>query len=69
MKREPLGLFEGLIGVKTLARDQCSVMQNAASIQRQAPVGDIVYESVPERVLDVREKARLVEEFGSLQAL
>ena len=42
-------------------------VERPPTVLEQAPVGDLVGERVLERVLEIREEARLVEELGRLE--
>ena len=55
------------IGVEPLDRADERRVQRAAAIAQQAPVGDLVRQRVLERVLELGEQARLVQELRRLQ--
>ena len=64
---EPLDLLREAIGVKRLDSLDDPRVQRAAPLLEQAAVGHLMGERVLERVLEIREEARLVEKLGRLE--
>ena len=67
MVGEPLDVLGQAVGVQRLDRLHDPRVQRAPPLLEQAAVGDLVGERVLERVLQVREQARLVQELRRLQ--
>ena len=66
--REPLDLLGQAVGVSVSMALHDAGVQRPPPLLEQAAVGDLVGERVLERVLQVGEQARLVQELGRLQA-
>ena len=65
--REQLDLLGEAIGMKRFDRVDDRGVQEISSLQQHAAVGDLVSEGVLEGIFELREKPRLVHEFGRLQ--
>ena len=65
--REPLDVLGEPVGVEPLDGLDDPGVEGAPPLLEQAAVGDLVGEGVLERVLEVGEEARLVEELGGLE--
>jgi hypothetical protein len=65
---EAVDVLGQTIAVDALDRLDDPGVERAAAILKQAPVGDLVRQRVLERVLEIGEQLRLVDELGGLQA-
>ena len=64
---EPLHVLIEAVGIATLHRLENACMQRASTLLEEAPVGHLVGQRVLERVLDLREESRFVEELRRLE--
>src|SRR5437773_497115 len=62
---EPFDLLCETVGMQPLDGLHDLAMESAPSLLNEAPISDVVSQRVLERVLEVREKLRLIEELGS----
>ncbi len=67
MVREPLDLLAEAIAMEHLDRVHETCVKIATPLLQEASVRDLVRERVLERVLEIREQPRLVEQLGGLQ--
>src|SRR5215813_13875117 len=65
--RQAFDLLFSSLRVQRLDRRDDASVQSPPPVLQDAPVGHLVRERVLERVFEVREDARLVEELGSLE--
>src|SRR5437016_1428497 len=69
MVGEPLGVVGQPVGVDALEGLDDASVQDAAALVEQSAVRDLVRQRVRERVLDLREELRLVDELRGAQAI
>ena len=63
---ELFDVLDETVGVEPLDRLRDARVERAAPLTEHAAVGDLVGEGVLERLLDLGEERRLVEELGGL---
>ena len=68
MMPQTLGVLPEPVGIEALDRRHDLAVQAAAPVLEETPVGYLVGKGVLERVLEIREEARLVQELRGLEA-
>src|SRR5262249_50201438 len=67
MMTQTVGVFAEPIGIQALDAVHDFAMEATPPVVEQAAVGDLVGEGMLERVLEIREEMRLIEELGGLE--
>jgi len=68
MMGDPLDLLDETVGIQALDDFGHTGVEGPSPLMQERGVRDLVGQRVVERVFDVREQVRLVEEFGRLKA-